>query len=251
MRRLPGGSVVPELRLGADRPGRGSATGEGHLAVGARAAGLRGAAAIVCAAIVCAAVLALAGCSSATDVTFGAGDPVSPSESAASGAGPAADVPADLRASLPQCPRSEPLPAVTGGLPAVELACLGPGDPVLLSGLRGTPLIVNAWASWCQPCRTELPALASFSSQSSGEVSVLGLDVADDPTAAAQLWDELRLPFASVTDPDSLTRPGMSWIGLPVTYFVDADGVVVYRHAGAITEVEVWQALAAEHLGTG
>ena len=80
---------------------------------------------------------------------------------------------------------------------------------------------------------------------------MLGLDVADDPVAAAQLWSELGLPFPSVTDPDAMTRAELRWIGLPVTYFVDAEGVVVHRHDGAVTDPDEWAAMAAEHLGVG
>ncbi len=194
-----------------------------------------------------AAALLVAGCSQPTDVTGSAGGPATSTD--APRPRPTADVPPDLRAVLPACPASSDLPAVEGGLPAVTLACLGPGEPVLLSGLRGRPLILNAWASWCQPCRTELPALASFSQLNGAEVAVLGLDVADDPAAAAALWSELGIPFGSVIDPDATTRAGLSWIGLPVTYFVDAGGAIVARHPGAIDTVEQWQALAAEHLG--
>ncbi len=195
-------------------------------------------------------VLLLAGCGSATDVTSSGGSPVSPAP-APSAPSVAVDVPAELRASLPPCPASGAADPVAGGLPDVVLACLGPGDPVRLAGLRGTPMIINLWASWCQPCRAELPALASFSREAGEEVMVLGVDAADDPQAGAQLWTELGIDFPSAADPDSLTRPGLRWIGLPVTYFVDAEGVIVYRHPGQITEVDQWRSLAREHLGVG
>ena len=192
-------------------------------------------------------LLAAACAGGGTDVTGSAGqptraqsDPVAP---------PAADADPQLLAGLPPCPDAAPAEAVPDGLPAITLACLGPGGPVTLSGLAGTPVIINAWASWCQPCRSELPALASFSQRASKEVAVLGLNVADAPDAAAALWSELAIPFPSVTDPDSTTRAELSWIGLPVTYFVDERGVIVARHSGAVTDPDTWQRLAEQHLG--
>lgn len=195
-----------------------------------------------------AAGLLLVGCSSPTDVSGSGGNPTS-------GAGlvaPAAPVSLsqDLIDVLPACPQPESAgEPVTDGLPAVSLACLGPGGPVTLSDLRGTPLVLNLWASWCPPCRAELPALADFAEQSAGDVVVLGIDEADDPTAAAELWAELGVPFPSLADPDAATRPGIGWSGLPVTLFVAPDGTIAGRHVGPITTVEGWWEAAAEYLG--
>lgn len=191
--------------------------------------------------------LALTSCSDPIDVTGSAGDPT---RAAAPGPAPSgSDVDPALQAGLPPCPEVPGGPAATDGLPDISLACLGPGGPVNLSGLAGKPLIINTWASWCQPCRSELPALASYWQRWQQEVDVLGLNVSDDPNAAAALWSQLGIGFPSVTDPDALTRPGLTWVGLPVTYFVAADGSVAGRHVGAVTEVAEWEALASQQLG--
>jgi len=78
---------------------------------------------------------------------------------------------------------------------------------------------------------------------------VLGLNVSDDPAAAADLWAQLLMPFASLTDPQAATRADLGWIGLPVTYFVDSQGVIVARHDGAVTDEAEWRQLAQQHLG--
>lgn len=195
-----------------------------------------------------AAALALTSCSDPIDVTGSAGDPTT-GTSGPEAPAPDASIDPALQAVLPTCPTPPGLPAVAGGLPDISLACLGPGGPVTLSGLVGKPLIINTWASWCQPCRSELPALASYWQRWQEEVDVLGLNVSDDPNAAAALWAELQIGFPSVTDPGALTRPGLTWVGLPVTYFVAADGTIVGRHAGAVTDVAGWEALASEQLG--
>jgi cytochrome c biogenesis protein CcmG/thiol:disulfide interchange protein DsbE len=193
------------------------------------------------------AALLLAACSPPTDVTESAGSP----QESAPGPAPAgsADMPEDLRSVLPPCPTSSDAPEVARGLPAVLLPCLGPGDPVALAGLRGTPMVLNAWASWCQPCRAELPALASFAEEADGRVAVLGLNALDDAEAAATLWAQLAMPFPSVSDPEAATRSSLRWVGLPVTYLVDSEGMIVYRHDGAVTDAEEWAALVEQHLG--
>lgn len=195
------------------------------------------------------AALLLAACSSPTDVTDSAGDPTQrPSAPAVDGGG---DVPPELQARLPACPTSIEAAEVAQGLPPVALPCLGPGEPVTLSGLRGKPLILNTWASWCSPCRAELPALASYSESAAGEVEVLGLNAVDDAEAAATLWAQLAMPFPTVADSDGATRAPLRWVGLPVTYFVDAQGAIVHRHDGAVTDPEEWADLAEQHLAVG
>lgn len=189
-------------------------------------------------------VLLLAACSSPTDVSGSGGE-----ETAAPAATsvPVAEVPTQLRNSLPPCPELPAAQAVSNGLPNLSLPCLGPGEPVSLGSVRG-PAVINLWASWCPPCRAELPGLASFAQQTQGEVLVLGIDVADDPVAAATLWQELGVTFPTVADPQSATRPGLRWSGLPVTYFVDEQGVIVHRHDGPIPDLAGWQEAAADYL---
>jgi thiol-disulfide isomerase/thioredoxin len=192
----------------------------------------------------------LAGCASApTDVTGSGGDPLAPTTSAGP-TGPVGALPAEAVADLPPCPAPVGAAPVEGGLPDIALACLGPGGPVTLSGLRG-PLIVNVWASWCTPCREELPALSQFAVAQEGRIAVLGLQASDDAGAGAALWRDLGVAFPSVSDPDAAARPGLGWSGLPVTYFVAADGRIVQRHVGPITHAAGWQEQADQAFGAG
>jgi len=155
-------------------------------------------------------------------------------------------------ADLPACPgaggRVESGPTVAGGLPDLELPCLGQGGPVRLSELRG-PLVLNVWASWCPPCRAELPTLAEVASQATGRVTFLGVDVLDDSAAAAELVRAVRLPYGSVVDAEGATRGPLRWVGPPLTLFVDADGRVAHARAGELDGADELRALIAEHLG--
>lgn len=161
------------------------------------------------------------------------GGPERGARTAAAPAEPTAVVVADtalapLRAAarLEACPSGSGAPAA-GDLAGITVPCLGaPGEVELGSALAGRPALLNVWASWCVPCRDELPALAEYAARP-GAVPVLGIDVRDDPRAALALLDELDVTFPSVTDPDNALRIALDIPpGLPMSYVLRADGTV-------------------------
>jgi thiol-disulfide isomerase/thioredoxin len=145
---------------------------------------------------------------------------------------PAAATDADL-APLRVAAGLAPCPAPSGGRAAGPLAevavpCLGAPGPVDLgAAFAGRPALLNVWASWCQPCREELPALAAYAARPEA-VPVLAVDVRDDPRSALALLRELGVTLPSVTDPDGVLRAALAIPpALPVSYVVRADGTVV------------------------
>ena len=131
---------------------------------------------------------------------------------------------------------------VDGGLPEVTLACLGGGEDVDLSTLRG-PMVINVWASWCGPCRTEMPVLQSFHEQYGDRVPVLGINWQDvQAIAAMELVVDAGVTYPLLADPNASFGivDGMPIRGLPGIVLLDADGGIAYR---ALEDLESEQEL--------
>lgn len=180
---------------------------------------------------------------------------VAPSSSAVQDAIGPTSAPESPIATLPTGtvpkPSSAPAdgPARRGGrtitLPDLTLECMAGGEPVRLSTLRG-PLVINLWASWCGPCRQELPAFQRLAD--GGRVPVLGVVTEDSRDAAAWLADELKVSLPSVYDRSGALKAAAGELALPLTLFVAADGrTIVYRDV-ALTDQTLAQ-LVDQHFG--
>lgn len=143
---------------------------------------------------------------------------------------------------------------VEGGLPPVTLPCFGGGEAVDLSGLRG-PMVVSLWASWCGPCREEMPVLQQFHEAHGDRVPILGVDFQDSqPGQAMQLVEDSGVTYPLLADPQSALdgeAPFPRLSGLPFLAFVDAEGRVVHREFVIIDDEQQLVDLVDEHLGIG
>jgi cytochrome c biogenesis protein CcmG, thiol:disulfide interchange protein DsbE len=105
----------------------------------------------------------------------------------------------------------------------------------LLYGLRGTPVVVNIWASWCGPCQAEAPALADAARRYGHDVQFLGVDIQDSKDAAAAYVNEHGLPYPSVFDASGEIHDRLGFVGLPDTVFYGADGQISATWTGPIS----------------
>ena len=120
--------------------------------------------------------------------------------------------------------------------PAFSLPRLNGGAPVNLAEFRGTPVVLNFFASWCQDCRAELAAVAAVARQSSGHVAVVGVDSNDtSAAAAAKLLASVDATYPVGVDANAAVATKYLLSALPVTYYLNADGRVVGASLGPQT----------------
>jgi cytochrome c biogenesis protein CcmG, thiol:disulfide interchange protein DsbE len=125
-------------------------------------------------------------------------------------------------------------------LPADQLAPVTADDfGSILVGLRGKPVVVNIWASWCPPCRAEMPLLQRASREFDGRVVILGVASKDSPAAAADFLDEVGITYPNVFDTTGRVRQDLELRGFPTTYLFDEDGVMRDAVVGGITEPQL------------
>ncbi len=111
------------------------------------------------------------------------------------------------------------------------LGCLDGSAGTTFESLRG-PVVVNVWGSWCPPCVAEIPHFRAL--YSTGKVRIVGIDVEERGIDFGQRFSmALNMRYPIFYDPDGRTK-GIFGLGVPVTWFIDAKGKVVYRQIGTI-----------------
>ncbi len=146
------------------------------------------------------------------------------------------------------------------GAPLPMAALYGQGNNVFdggqkafdatLTSLRGHPVVINKWASWCGPCRAEFGIFQEVATDRGTEVAFVGLNSRDVRPAAQRFLNEHPLPFPSYSDPgEKIARALDSPANFPVTIFLDARGRPVYTHQGRYRSIADLAADIDEHLG--
>ena len=128
-----------------------------------------------------------------------------------------------------------------------QLDCLDGSAGITLEALRG-PAVVNVWGSWCGPCKDEIPYFVDFYSKAKGKVVLLGIDVEEAKIGDGRHFVETRgITWPNLYDPDGRTASALG-MGVPITYFVDAKGVTVYKRIGVITSTQELEELTEKYL---
>ena len=115
---------------------------------------------------------------------------------------------------------------------------------VSLVELRGYPVVINFWASWCGECRLESPDLNAFTAAHSGKVIVLGIDVQDFTSDAVGFAKEMKINHNDVRDAHDSVAASYEVGPLPETFFIDAKGRIASYHLGLVTRQDLENGLA-------
>jgi thiol-disulfide isomerase/thioredoxin len=143
--------------------------------------------------------------------------PLTPEERAAA--------PKSLRANRAQAGQ-----LIDGGTEALEAK---------LAALRGNPVVVNQWGSWCPPCRAEFPFFGESAEAHADEVAFVGVDIQDEREAAEEFLEEFPVPYPHIFDPSADAVFSIGWTQVsPTTWFIDERGEIVHQRPGAYASRE-------------
>ncbi|MCC6793222.1 MAG: TlpA family protein disulfide reductase [Thermomicrobiales bacterium] len=148
------------------------------------------------------------------------------------------------------------LPVLTGGSGGrdahsteIERAALRDGQ-LESSELRGVPYVLNFWASWCDPCRTEAPVLEQGWSRFGPQgVVFVGLNMQDLSDDAKAFVSEYEIGFPTIRDPSSAVADDFGAVGIPETYFVEKHGRVTAHTIGALTPSDLADGVRSAQTG--
>jgi peroxiredoxin len=114
------------------------------------------------------------------------------------------------------------------------------GDSLSLSDLRGQTVLINFWATWCEPCRIEMPVLETlYQTYQATGLRVVAINLGESPAAAQRWADEFELSFDLVLDPDNRIAPLYHLRGQPSTYVVSPDGLITQIFYGPAAEADL------------
>jgi peroxiredoxin len=113
------------------------------------------------------------------------------------------------------------------------------GETIHLADLRGNVVILNFWATWCAPCRLEMPDLQERADRFPDGLSVLGIDFAETAEEVAAFRDEVGIDFPLLLDPQADVQRLYRVLGYPTTFFVDEQGTIRFQHVGLMSGAQI------------
>ncbi|WP_336032490.1 TlpA family protein disulfide reductase [Geodermatophilus sp. FMUSA9-8] len=152
-----------------------------------------------------------------------------------------------VETNLSPCPDQSGAEPAVEGAPKLSFDCLG-GGRLDLAQAPGVPTVLNLWASWCPPCRAELPLFQQLSDTAAEQVRVLGVVSHEGVEQGTSFAADAGLTFPSAFDGDGELAAELGLRGLPHSVFLSADGTVVHVEQGEISSYDELRGLVAEHL---
>ncbi len=143
----------------------------------------------------------------------------------------------------------EPVAATTGGggdlVPTREFTTFA-GEVATLSSYAGKPIVLNFWASWCPSCVAEMSAaFRPVAADLGSEITFIGMNIQDDRALAVELLETTGVQWVSAEDADGELYVDLGGIAMPFTVYISADGRVVDKHNGPLTEGQLRDQIAA------
>ncbi len=131
-----------------------------------------------------------------------------------------------------------PAPVVAAPAPDFELDTVD-GEAIRLSDLRGKVVAVNFWATWCSPCRLEMPDLQARADAFGDRLAVLGVNFDETPAEVKTFRDEVGVRFPLLMDPGAVVQHLYRVVGYPTTYFIDSEGIIRFQHLGLMSAKQI------------
>ena len=148
-----------------------------------------------------------------------------------------------LAVNIGRDPRAMTSPMIGREAPVFTLAPVDGGAPVSLASLRGKPVVINFWATWCVPCYEEHEVLVEGARAAGDGAHFLGVVYEDDPESVREFLARQGSAYPSLLDADGKAAMAYGVYGVPETFFVDAQGKISAKFVGPLTTSAL-----AEHL---
>jgi thiol-disulfide isomerase/thioredoxin len=138
--------------------------------------------------------------------------------------------------------KGAPVLLQAGDIPPDFTLLLPDGRYITLSDLKGRPVLLNFWATWCPPCRAEMPELLQ-AARDYPDLAMLAVNVRESPESVSQFAEQFRMDVPVVLDPQGEISDRYNVSGLPTSIFIDADGAITAVRPGAINRAVIDQIL--------
>ena len=137
-------------------------------------------------------------------------------------------------------------------LPDVEITALDGGERGRLSEIDG-PAVINLWATWCGPCRREIPDFEVIHQARGGEITFVGINIGDDRDDVVAFLEDVGATYDQYLDPEGFVSTELKATSMPTTLVINAEGVVTTRHLGPMDQDDlneaIDEALASDTVG--